>query len=141
MRIFCLTPLTRGAASQRRVVIQGFDLPARTLLIAGLASLPAIVVAVIAWSLVGVLGLLAVPIVEALAFWLIETRTRSGLRLRTYRALADKRLAKREVGKFFLVGRELDPLGEEWVTVRSGSVPTRPLFRSQVLTSTCLAPS
>ena len=131
MRIFCLTPLTRGAASQRRVVIQGFDLPARALLIAGLAFLPAIVVTLIAWALVGMLGLLAIPLVEGLAFWLIETRTRSGLRLRTYRALADKRNAKREVGKFFLAGRELDPLGEEWVTVRSGSVPSRPLFSTK----------
>jgi hypothetical protein len=131
VRTFCLTPLTRGAASQRRVVIQGFDLPARTLLIAGLAFLPAVVVTLIAWVIVGEVGLLAIPLVEGLAFWLIEARTRSGLKLRTYQALADKRKAKREVGKFFVAGRELDPLGEEWVAVRSGSVPVRPLFRSQ----------
>jgi hypothetical protein len=130
VRIFCLTPLTRGAASQRRVVVHGFDLPARGLLIAGLAFVPAVVVAVIAWMMVGELGFLAVPLVEVLAFWLIETRTRSGLRLRTYQALTDKQKAKREVGKFFVAGRELDPLGGAWFTVRSGSVPSRPLFRS-----------
>jgi hypothetical protein len=129
VRIFCLTPLTRGAAGQRRVVIQGFDLPARALVIAGLALVPAIVVTLVAWALVGEVALLAVPLVEGVAFWLIETRTRSGLRLRTYQAMADKRKAQREVGRFFVAGREFDPLGEEWVRVRSGSVPTRPLFR------------
>ena len=82
MRIFCLTPLTSGASRQRRVVLHGFDLPARALVIAGLAFVPAVLVTAIAWALVGELGLLAVPLVEGLAFWLIETRTRSGLKLK-----------------------------------------------------------
>ncbi len=132
MRIFCLTPLTSGASRQRRVVLHGFDLPARSLVIAGLAFVPAVLVTAIAWSLVGETALFAVPAVEGLAFWLIETRTRSGLRLKTYQALNDKRKAKREVGKFFVAGREFDPAGEEWYVVRSGSVPSRPLFAAAI---------
>ena len=128
MRIFCLTPLTRGAASQRRVVVQGFDIPARGLLIAGLAFVPAIIFTAIAWAFAGMLGLLVIPVTEVVAFWLIEARTRSGLRLRTYQALMDIRKAKREAGRFFVAGREYDPLGEEWFVIQPGSTPSGRLF-------------
>jgi hypothetical protein len=126
VRVFCLTPLTRGAGSQRRVVVKGFDLPARALLIAGLAFPPAAIVAAIAWSIVGQMGIFAIPVVEGLAFWLIEARTRSGLRLRTYQALNDKRRAKRDADKFFVAGREYDPLGEEWGRIVPSSAPVPP---------------
>jgi hypothetical protein len=129
VRVFCLTPLTRGAGNERRAVVKGFDVRVRTMIIAGVAAVPALVVAAIAWAVIGVPGLLALPLVEALAFWLVEARTRSGLRLRTYQALTDRRKAKSEVGKFFVAGHVYDPLGEQWYGLRPGSAPSRPLFR------------
>jgi len=130
VRIFSLTPLTVGASRQRRIVLHGFDLPARGIVIGALALLPALLLTAFAWTFVGELALFMIPLTELVAFWLVEYRVRSGLRLRMYQALNDRRKAKNEVGKFFVAGFEFDPDGEEWYIVKPGSVPAKPLFQN-----------
>lgn len=121
MKVYVLTELTRKASSQRRVVIQGLDLPARGLIIALLAILPGIAVSAIFFSLLGSYAFLSVPVVEVAVFWLVEGRTRGGLHLRQYQALLDKR--KSNEGKFTCCGVVIDPLRGKWGTVVSSLQP------------------
>lgn len=120
--VYSLTPLTRGASLQRRVVFAGFDVAARTLIVAGCALVPALVLTAILWvAFAGEYSLAVVPIVEAAAFWLVESRTRNGLHLRQYRAIYDRR--KAAVGKFYCCGVEIFPGRSKALTLVSASVP------------------
>jgi len=121
-RVYNLTNLTRNANANRRVVIQGIDIPARGLLIAGLAAIPAFIATVIAWMIVGELGVIMLPVVELAAFWLIETRSRSGLRLRRYQTFYDQHRSL--TGTFVCCGAAIDPLHGTWATVAASSVPS-----------------
>lgn len=120
MQVFTLSRLTRNVAAQRRVVIQGFDIPARGLIIAGASLLPALAVTAIFWAFIGELAVVFIPIVELAAFWLIETRTRSGLQLRQYQAFMDKR--RSIAGRFVCCGTIIDPLHGVWEDLVSSSI-------------------
>lgn len=120
LSLYTLTHLTRGASAQRRVVIQGFDLPMRGLMIFGIGLLPALLVTMIAWIALGEYALVAIPLVEGGIFWLIESRTRDGLHLRKYQALLDQRKAQTDV--FVMCGETFDPAGSQLRTVRSNTV-------------------
>lgn len=126
MQVFTLSRLTRDVAAQRRVVIQGFDLPFRGLMIAGASFVPAVVVTIILWPLFGSLAIIAIPVVELAAFWLIETRTRSGLRLRRYQAFVDSR--RSIAGKFVCCGEVIDPLHGVWGRVAASSISVEPFL-------------
>jgi len=126
MQVFTLSRLTRDVATQRRVVIQGFDLPFRGLMIAGVSFIPAVVVTLIFWPLFGSLAVIAIPVVELAAFWIIETRTRSGLRLRRYQAFIDARRSL--AGKFVCCGEVIDPLHGLWGTVVSSTIAVEPFL-------------
>jgi len=133
MQVFTLSRMTRNVASQRRVVIQGFDLPARGLMIAGIAIVPGIIVTAIMWIFMGTLAIIWIPVVELAAFWLIETRTRSGLRLRQYQAFLDKR--RSIAGTFVCCGVAIDPLHGQWAQVVSSTIstaPFRPSFNEEI---------
>jgi len=121
VQVYTLTALTRTANANRRVVIQGIDIPARGLMIAGLAAIPALIATVIAWAIVGELGILMLPIIELAAFWLIETRSRSGLRLRRYQTFYDQH--RSIAGTFVCCGAPIDPLHGTWATVAASSTP------------------
>lgn len=124
-RVYSLTPLTRSANLQRRVVIQGFDLPLRGVTIAGGSALPGILIAAIAWPLIGTYALFLVPLVVGGAFWLVESRARSGLQLRQYQRFMDMR---RDVsGHFLLCGEFINPGGHVFGHVVASSMPGRPL--------------
>jgi len=127
MKVYSLTPLLRSANQQRRVVIQGFDLPVRGLTIAGLALAPALVVTAILWAFVGQYALVAVPGVELFAFWVIESRTRSGLQLRQYQRFVDKR--RSASGTFLVCNRPITPLSHVFGHVMASSVPGLPTPR------------
>ncbi len=124
MNVYVLTNLTRKANEQRRAVIQGFDVPIRGLTIAGLSLLPAIPVTAIAWTFLGSYSLLCIPIIEVLAFWLIESRTRGGLQLRRYQRLLDIR--RSVSGTFLLCDRPIEPLQHVFGYVVSSCVPGLP---------------
>jgi hypothetical protein len=121
MQVYSLTGLTRNANAQRRVVIQGFDLPARGLLIAALAFVPSLLVTVIFWLFIGEYALVMIPLVELGVFWLIEGRTRSGLKLRNYQTLYDRK--RSSVGTFFVCGHPVDFRHGRAVTLVSSSIP------------------
>ena len=123
MNVYSLTPLLRSANQQRRVVIQGFDLPVRGLTIAGLALEPALVVTAVLWPFFGQYALVAVPLIELFAFWVIESRTRSGLQLRQYQRFVDKR--RSVSGTFFVCNRPITPLSHTFGYVMASSVPGR----------------
>jgi hypothetical protein len=121
MQVYSLTGLTRNANAQRRVVIQGFDLPARGLLIASLAFVPSLIITAIFWIFVGEYALVMIPLVEIGVFWLIEGRTRSGLKLRNYQTFYDKK--RSSVGTFFVCGHPVDFRHGRAVTLVSSSLP------------------
>lgn len=124
MNVYVLTNLTRTVSQQRRVVIQGFDLPVRGLTIAGLAFLPAIPVTAIAWMIVGQYALVCIPTIELLAFWLIESRTRSGMQLRRYQRFLDMR--RSVSGTFMVCNRPIKPLQHVFGYVVASSEPGVP---------------
>jgi hypothetical protein len=125
MRVYSLTPLTRSANLQRRVVIQGFDVPLRGLTVAGLAAIPGLILTAVVWSLVGSYAILAFALVEGAAFWLVESRTRSGLQLRQYQRFMDMR--RNQTGQFLLCGETIHPHQHQFGYVVASSMPGRPL--------------
>jgi hypothetical protein len=132
MNVYSLTPLLRSANQQRRVVIQGFDLPVRGLTIAGLALAPSLVVTAILWTVFGEYALVAIPIIELFAFWVIESRTRSGLQLRQYQRFVDKR--RSASGTFLICNRPITPLSHIFGHVLASSVPGLPTPQPSFIT-------
>ena len=120
---YALTGLTRTAGSNRRVLIQGFDLPFRGVLVAAAAFAIGVLPTVVAVLLVGSWGLLVMAAVQVAVFQLVERRTRGGLHLRTYRALLDKRAGSRTVGRFRCCGVTVDARPAVFRTVRTASAP------------------
>ena len=130
--MFSLSPLTRRAASQRRVIVSGWDVPLRGFMIF-LAALPvALAVTALLWVLfAGEYALAMIPVVEIAVFWLIETRTRSGLRLRTYQTILDSQRA--QIGTFFCCWRVIDPLSGRLGVIVASSIPVVPAERPNVI--------
>lgn len=119
--VYVLTPLTRGAVAQRRVVISGLDLPwLRTVLLSAafVVSLPLIWTT---WTLLSTWALLWAPTAMLSTYWLIETRTRTGLHLRRYQAMRDTRRATTDV--FYFCDQPLDPDPDQLWTLSRSSVP------------------
>jgi len=119
--VYVLTDITRKANQNRRVVIQGFDVRWRTVVILGATAVPAIVLGIIGWSLAQQFGLILPPLFIGGAFYLIEHRTRTGLQLPMYRTILDRR--RSSIGKFFMCGREIDPAAMPAVTLMASTVP------------------
>ena len=120
---YSLTGLTRAAGSNRRVIVQGFDMPFRGVLVAATAFAVGLLPTIAAVLLVGSWGLLVMVAVQLAVFQLVERRTRGGLHLRTYRALLDKRAGSRTVGRFRCCGVTVDPAPAVFRTVTTASVP------------------
>jgi hypothetical protein len=125
MRVFSLTRLTKGASANRRVVISGWDVPLRGFLVF-LAALPVgLALTAIFWVLfAGEYALAVIPVVEIAVFWLVETRGRSGLRLRTYQTILDSQRA--QIGTFFCCWRVIDPLAGRLGVIVASSIPVIP---------------
>ncbi len=122
---YTLTGLTRTAGATRRVVVQGFDLPFRGVLVAAAGFAVGLLPTVAAVLLVGTWGLAVMAFVQVAAFQLVERHTRGGLHLRTYRALLDKRRGTRTVGRFRCCGVTVDPAPGVFRVVTAASVPGR----------------
>jgi len=123
---YALTGLTRTAGATRRVVVQGFDLPFRGVLVAAAGFAVGLLPTVAAVLVVGTWGLAVMAFVQVAVFQLVERRTRGGLHLRTYRALLDKRRGTRTVGRFRCCGVTVDPAPGVFRVVTAASVPGRP---------------
>lgn len=106
--VFDLTPLTRGAASERRAVIKGFEVKWQTLMVAAAAMLPALIVTMMLWRLLDTAAIFAIPAVVGAALWLFNGRTNKGMNLKNWQSLRH-RIAS-DTGKFYVSGQQYDPL-------------------------------
>lgn len=118
--VFDLTPMTRHADAERKIVIEGFEADKRRIFVAGAGAIPGML---LAGLLAGLLGALAIipPIVTAvLAIWLFDSRSRKGLRLRHWDAFKDRR---KSTPKFRYCGRVINPDDTGFYRIRSLSAP------------------
>lgn len=119
--VYFLTDITRRSNEHRRVIVQGFDVRWRTVLIL-LATTPVgILLSLVLWPILNTPAILAAPITVAGGFWLVEHRTRSGLQLPMYRWLLDRRGSS--VGEFFMCGRRIHPGVQHGATIMASTVP------------------
>ena len=109
MDIYDLTPLTLRANEGRRISFQGFDLDRRHFWIIVVASLFIVPIIAVCYGplKMGVYALLLAPFLYGIPFFLIETRSREGLKLRRYQAMMDSRMSN--TGKFIMCGKEIYP--------------------------------
>ncbi len=128
-----LTALTgRNAGANRTIIVQGFEARRRTVGVVVLGAIPAVVVTLALWTLIGQYAILALPAVEGAVWWLVEVRSRSGLQRRTYETLMDKK--RSDAGQFTMCGRVINPDLHELGTVVASSVPATPTTRPAAAT-------
>lgn len=119
--VYFLTDITRRSNEHRRVIVQGFDVRWRTVLIV-LATAPiGLILTLVLWPIISEPAILVMPATVAGGFWLIEHRTRSGLQLPMYRWLLDRKGSS--VGQFFMCGRRIEPGRQIGATIMASTVP------------------
>ena len=136
-QVYTLTRLTRSAGQSRRVVVAGFDVPMRGLIVTVLAVAIAFLPTLILWIFVGSWALIVPLISVGAAFYLVETRARSGLHLRTYQVMIDKRRAS--IGRFVCCGRTVEPRMTGYALILRASMPSPYLADLDEVTQTLLA--
>lgn len=119
--VYDLTPLTRGAAEQRRAVIQGFEVRWRPFLIGVIGLIPSFLLTALLWQWIGSFAILTGPILIGLAIWLVEGRARSGQRLRNWKSLKNRLTSS--TGSFFVAGTPFDPLHAPMSRLEAASLP------------------
>jgi|GEM_PF-5170697 len=120
---YTLTEITgQGASERRTITFFTFDWKPRTLLVVGVSLVPALVVAVALWPLVGPFGLFVATGVVAVALWLFRTRARNNRDLTRYQDLRDRVASRKDIGKFYFAGREVDPLVAQQYTLAPGAI-------------------
>lgn len=124
MYAYVLTGMTgKRAADGRTSSVAGIDINTRVMTVSLLALLPAILLVAIAWTLVGSLSLFLAPLVIGGAVYLFVSRTKDSMEVTQFRARSDRATGKREVGHFFVSGRQVDPHMSEHGVVRVNTVP------------------
>lgn len=120
--LYSLTPMTgRTAGADRTTVIGTVEMKWRTFWIAIFALVPGGILTAVFYPMIDVWSFLWMAITEGLAFYLIEKRSKEGLRLRTYQTFFDKK--KSNVNEFYLCGQRIDVRGEEFGTIRQITAP------------------
>lgn len=119
--VYVLTDITRRSSEQRRVVVSGFDVRWRTVVICMIGAPPGVFMAALGWMFVGEMAILAIPLTIMALYYMVEARSRTGLGLPMWRMMLDRK--KSSVGKFFLCGVEIDPLDIPLVNVVRSTVP------------------
>lgn len=124
LHTYTLTGITGRAASDRRTItFATIDWKPRTLLVMAAAAVPALVVTLMAWSLVGPFGIIAGAGVVLGALWLFRTRSRTNSDLTRYHDMRDRVVSRKDIGKFFLAGREVDPTMAQSHVLRASTAP------------------
>lgn len=121
MHVYDLTGLTRGAGEQRRVVIQSFDVPLQSLVLTICGAVVALPFVAVFFPLLGFFALFGIGVFELGVFWLFRWRSRSGLRLKNYQAILDRR--RSHVGQILVCGQPYDFTIGRAITVVSSSMP------------------
>ncbi len=121
MHVYDLTGLTRGAGEQRRVVVQSFDVPLQSLVLAICGFVAALPFVIVLFPLLGYVALFGIGLVEVGVFWLFRWRSRSGLRLKHYQAILDRR--RSHVDRFLVCGVPYDLTRGLALSVVPSSIP------------------
>lgn len=125
MFVYSLTPLTRNAKQDRRVVIKGFDMNRRHFTLFLIAQPAALFVTFMFWQLINEYALFVYPLVIGAFFWLFESRTAGGMHLKQYRAIWDRQTS--DTGKFLLCGKPIEPGKTKHRVIKLATVPnTKP---------------
>ncbi len=122
--VYSLTALTgRKKNAGRTLIIQGFEVGRRGLIITGLAIAASLIPTFILYGFAGPYAVVFVPpAFIAAAFYFIESRSRKGLQLRMYETIRDKKRA--DTTTFFICWRPVDEgLGEH--TIVASAAPTQ----------------
>lgn len=107
--MYSLTRMTgREASAQRTVVIGTVELNWQVWIILLVAFLPAVLLTAVLWPFLGQLAIVTIPVIEGVAVFLIHRRSSKGLRLRTYRAMWDRK--KASLDTFMLCGQKIETL-------------------------------
>lgn len=120
--MFSLTAMTgRERSKDRTTVIGTVEMRWRVWIILIMASPVAIFVTLPLLPIFGITSLVMIPIVLASAVFLIDRRTKSGMKVQTYRAILDKKQAT--LNQFFLGGQPLDMNLAQYTCVYTASAP------------------
>lgn len=121
--LFLLTDYTGRTSNQGRTTVIGtVEMKLRTAVIGGIALVPGFLLMLIVMPFLGTWSILAVPLVEGLAFLLIEKRSNEGLKLRTYQTLRDKK--RSNLNEFRICGEPIQVSKQEFGYIRQMTVPT-----------------
>lgn len=137
--VFDLTPLTRGAAAQRRIVIKTFEMRSQVFVILVGTFALSLPVALILWPLVHSYGLIAFPTFAVAGLWLFDWRSSKGMRQSNWSRLKLRSLS--QSGSFYVAGRRIDPTANPVRILITGTVlaprirvdPTDPSVQSVTL--------
>lgn len=119
MQIYTLTSLTSTASRERRVMIQGFDIPWRVLVVLVPASIPALLILAVLWPWLNAYALVPAGALVAGIWWAVEARTNRGLHVRQYQAWWDRRSEPN--GRLVMCGFVIQP--PVLTHIRSSSSP------------------
>lgn len=119
--VYVLTDITRRSSEQRRVVVSGFDVRWRSVVMCMIGTPPGLMLVGIGWVFLGQYALLLLPLTIVGLFVLVDGKSKAGLGLPLWRTLLDRKQSS--VGKFFMCGVEIDPLDEPIVNIVLSTVP------------------
>jgi len=103
--VYDLTPMTKAGES-RRTVFFTFDVPLYIVVTGVILCLPALVITAILWIAVGQYAILAMPLTVAAGLYLIVSRSKKGMRTKTWQALFDARANRNNT--FIISGEPID---------------------------------
>lgn len=118
-RCYVLTEYTSRAAEDRRIIVQGVDLPRRQTIIGAIGLAASLFPTLILWNLIGEYAILF-PVVFLFGAWILDSRTSSGLKTRRAIALLDARRSNN--GKFLVCGRPITPAASRPVHLKQSTV-------------------
>lgn len=128
--MYSLTDMTgRGASESRMVVIGTFEFNWRVWVVLAVGFVPAMFLTLFTYLIFGVWAVLAFPLAEGGALLLFVYRPETGMRLRLWQSIRDRKQAtgrfgtQPKVGDFALCGRVVDPEFSAWALVEIGTVP------------------
>jgi len=109
-----LTDITgRKAADRRTITFATIDWQRRTLMVLAWSLLPGAVVVAVLWPLMQEVALLFAAATVGVLMWLFLSKTRDAREVSKYRDMRDRLDSKKDVGRFYLAGREVDPMVNE----------------------------
>lgn len=121
LKVYDLTPLTRGAAEQRRAVISGIEFKMRHLIVVGVGAIGGLFLMFLTWPLFESGSVLWVPLCGGVAMWLVEGTSRRGMQLKNWKNLRDKSV--NNSGRFFVSGERFDPLANRVGVISNRCLP------------------